>query len=150
VPQLYLPKRQFGYEESVQERIRPGVNAARKRHIEIDVEALRRKAKDYVVSGMVKSAEARGVQLELRSPKRKAERDFINGLQVAFYNITGVEPAITAREYEHADGTIAPSPFVLMVQRCLDRMGAEEVSTIEQINALRRLASHRKEKKPLK
>jgi hypothetical protein len=150
VPHLYLPKRQFGYEESVQERIRPGVRAARKRRIEIDVEALRRKAKDYVVSGMVKSAEARGVQLELRSPKRKAERDFINGLQVAVYNITGVEPAVTAREYEHADGTIAPSPFVLMVQRCLDLMGAEEASTIELINALRRLALHRKEKKPRK
>jgi hypothetical protein len=150
VPHLYLPKRQLALEERVLERIRPAVKAAAKRKININIAPIRRKAIADVTAEMVKDAERRGVELELRSRKRKPETDFINGLQVAVSNITGVEPAVTAREYGHADGTIAPSPFVLMVQRCLDLMGAKEASTIELINALRRLALHRKEKKPRK
>lgn len=83
----------------------------------------------------------RQLKPELRSPKRQPERDFIMFLQVDFFNATGRHPPVTARKYEHSDGTLRPSPFVEMVRKCLELLGAEKVDVIEQIN---RLQSRRK------
>jgi hypothetical protein len=153
VPHLYLPKRQLALEERVLERIRPAVKAAAKRKINIDIAPIRRKAVADVTAEMVKDAERRGVELELRSPKRKPETDFINGLQVAVYNITGVEPPVTART---ADATGTFSPFVQMAQKCLELMGADDHTDAGGlINKLRarypkKRASRKKGRKPRK
>jgi hypothetical protein len=103
------------------------------------VEVIRRRAIAYVTNAMVKDAERHCVDLELRSPKRDAERNFINGLQVAFKNITGRDPPMTARKYEQpANGTEGYSPFVELTQKCLDRLGADNASAAEVINSLGR------------
>jgi hypothetical protein len=152
VPHLYLPKRQLAFEERVLARIRPEVEAAIERGITINVASIRRKAIADVTAEMVKDAERRGVELELRSPKRKPEIDFINGLQVAYLNITGVEPPVTART---ADATGTFSPFVQLAQKCLELMGADRADAGGLINKLRarypkKRASRRKGRKPRK
>jgi hypothetical protein len=152
VPHLYLPKRQLAFEERALERIRPAEKAAAKRKINI-MAPIRRKAIADVTAEMVKDAERRGVELELRSPKRKPETDFINGLQVAVYNITGVEPPVTART---ADATGTFSPFVQMAQKCLELMGADDRTDAGgSINKLRarypkKRSSRKKGRKPRK
>lgn len=152
VPHLYLPKRQRAFEERVLERIRPAVRAAEKRKINIDMAPIRRKAIADVTAEMVKDAERRDVELELRSPKRKPETDFINGLQVAVYNITGLEPPVTVRT---ADATGTFSPIVQMAQKCLELMGADNADAGGLINKLRarypkKRASRKKGRKPRK
>jgi hypothetical protein len=152
VPNLYLPKRQFEREEIVQDIIRPILEDAEQCGEEIDVAALRRKASRYVLAKMAKDAKARGIELELRSPKRKAEIDFINGLQVAFNNITGIEPPVTARASEL---TGAPSPFVQVAKKCLVLMGADNADAGGLINKLRtrhpeKQPSRKKGRKPRK
>src|SRR5262249_21718591 len=68
--------------------------------------------------------------------------------QADYRNATGRPPPQTARKYEHRDRTLRPSPFVEMVQKCLDLLGAEKVDVIEQINELQfrrsALSDHRK------
>jgi hypothetical protein len=156
VPHLYLPKRQFGLEERVQERIRPAVKAANKRGVKVNMGKLRRKAVRYVTDEMVKSTEKRGVELKLRSPKRQTERDFIMFLQVAYFKATGLCPPVTARKYEQPepDRTLKPSPFVQLVQKCLVLLGAYKIDVVEQINKLhslrKRHPSHGKRQKRCK
>ena len=135
MPHLYLPKRQFIYEEGVQKPIWRWVKAANKRGIKVNMRELRRKAVKVL----------KGVDLH-RSPKRQAERDFIMFLQVDYRNTTGRRPPVTARKYEQSDQTLKPSPFVQMVQKCFDLLGAEKVNVIEQINKLQSRRSAQKKK----
>ena len=135
MPHLYLPKRQFIYEEGVQKPISRWVKAANKRGIKVNMRELRRKAVKVL----------KGVDLH-RSPKRQAERDFIMFLQVDYFNATGRLPPVTARKYEQSDQTLKPSPFVQMVQKCFDLLGAEKVNVIEQINKLQSRRSAQKKK----
>jgi hypothetical protein len=136
VPHLYLPKRQFIYEEGVQKPTWRWVKAANKRGIKASMRELRRNVVKVL----------KGVDLPLRSPKRQAERDFIIFLQVDYFNITGLCPPVTARKYEHSDRTLRPSPFVEMVQECLGLLGAEKVDVIEQIDKLQSRRSAQKKK----
>jgi hypothetical protein len=138
VPHLYLPKRQFMYEEDVQAIVCHWVKVANKHGVKVDMRELRRK----VVKDLT------GVDLPLRSPKRQAERDFIMFLQVDYLNAinaTGRRPPVTARKYEQSDQTLKPSPFVQMVQKCFELLGAE-VDVIEQINQLQSRRSAQKKK----
>jgi hypothetical protein len=132
VPHLYLPRRQPVYELEVQRTILRWIKAAHKRGVKTNMRELRRKAFKSV----------RGAEPERRSPKRQPERNFIMFLQIDYLNATGRLPPVTARKYEHRDRTLRPSPFIEMVQKCLDLLGAEKVDVIEQINELqaRRLA----------
>jgi hypothetical protein len=126
VPHLYLPKHQPIYELEVQRTILRWIKAAHKRGVKTNMRELQRKA----IKGV------RGAEPELRSPKRQPERDFIMFLQVDFLTATGRNPPETARKYAHRDLTLRPSPFVEMVQKCLELLGAEKVDVIEQINKL--------------
>ena len=138
MPHLYLPKRQFIYEEGVQKPIWRWVKAANKRGIKVNMRELRRKAVKVL----------KGVDLH-RSPKRQAERDFIMFLQVDYLNAinaTGRRPPVTARKYEQFDQTLKPSPFVQMVQKCFELLCAEKVDVIEQINKLQSRRSAQKKK----
>ena len=139
VPHLYLPKRQFIYEEGVQKPIWRWMKAANKRGVKVNMRELRRKAVKVL----------KGVDLPLRSPKRQAERDFIMFLQVDYLNAinaTGRRPPVTARKYEQSDQTLKPSPFVQMVQKCFELLCAEKVDVIEQINKLQSRRSAQKKK----
>ena len=140
VPDFYLPKRQLEREVSVQERIRPSVKAGRKHGIAADV--VKRRILHDVRAEMVKDAKAHGVDIELRPPKRRAEIDFINGLQVAYKNITGRDPPLTARA---AEATGEPGPFAQVAQQCFDLMGADNADAVGAINKLR---SRHPEKRP--
>jgi hypothetical protein len=136
VPHLYLPKRELEREERVQQLVWLALEDASKRGDTVDVGALRRKATAYVRAEMVKDAKRRGVALELRSPKRKAERNFIRSLQMAFRNIAGRDPPVTARKYEQpATRTEDYSPFIKFAQECLHRLGAGNASAAELINS---------------
>jgi hypothetical protein len=128
VPHLYLPKRQFMYEQGVQEQLRPWVKAANRRDIKVNMAELQRKA--------VRNA----VNSNLRSPKRQAERDFIMFLQVAYFNATGRMPPVTASKSGSRSREPAPGPLARFVQRCLDLLVADKVDVIAQINELHRRA----------
>jgi hypothetical protein len=126
VPHPYLQKRQFIYEEGVQKPIWRWMKAANKRGVKVNMRELRRKAVKVL----------KGVDLPFRSPKRQAERDLIMFLQVDYLNATDRLPPVTARKYEQSNRTLKPSPFVQMVQKCFELLGAEKVDVIEQINEL--------------
>jgi len=153
VPHLYLPKRQLAREERAQELIRLGVEDAIERGVTTDMASIRREVVAVVTAQMAKHAKRRGAALELRTPKRKAETDFINGLQVALYSITGVEPPVTARK---AEATGASGPFVRMAQECLRLMETgKRVDAGGLLNKLRtrypkKRASRRKGRRPCK
>jgi hypothetical protein len=139
VPHLYLPKRQLEIEERVQDLVREAL----KHDADADVEEIRRKLVVFVTAEMIKHAKAHGVALELRPPKRMAAVNFVNGLQVAFKNITGKDPPVAARA---ADTTGTPGPFVQVAQQCLDlMMGADKTDAVGAINQLR---SRHPEKRP--
>jgi len=99
VPHLYLPRRQFIYEEGVQKPTWRWMKAANKRGVKVNMRELRRKAVKVL----------KGVDLPLRSPKRQAERDFIMFLQADYFNATGRRPPVTARKYEQSDQTLTSS-----------------------------------------
>jgi hypothetical protein len=93
------------------------------------------------------------IEIELRPPKRQAERDFIMWMQ-AIYLSAGRRPPVTARKYEQTtnDRTLQPGgPFVRMMQRCLDLLGAKKADATNAINELRKraktLASHQNTQK---
>jgi hypothetical protein len=140
VPYLYLPKREPSHELEAQRTIQDSIRAAQKLGIKINMRELRRKA--------IKSV--RGIEPELRSSKRQAERDFIMFLQTDYTIATGRLPPMTARKYEQRDGTARPSPFVEMVQECLDLLAAEKVNVIEQFKQVqsRRSAMSGRRKNP--
>jgi hypothetical protein len=86
-----------------------------------------------------------GIEIELRSPKREAERDFIMHLQMAFLR-AGYEPTIAARKYERTTGDriLQPGgPFVQLMQRFLCLLGADKANAIGAINELRKRALKR-------
>lgn len=131
VPHLYLPRRQFIYEQEVQQTIRRWIKAARDRGVKYDMAELRRKA--------IKSV--RGVDEPVsRPPKRQAEREFIMFLQVAYFNATGRKPPVTASKSGTGSGDAVPGPFARFVQRCLDLLGPDKVDVVAQINELHRRA----------
>jgi hypothetical protein len=150
VPHLYLPRHQPIYELEVQRTILRWIKAAHKRGVKTNMRELRRKAIKSVSAVNPRSpegragrregltAKARAKHPELRSPKRQPERDFIMFLQVDFLIATGRNPPRTARKYGGRDRTPRPSPFVEMVQKCLELLGVEKVDVIEQINKLQK------------
>jgi hypothetical protein len=89
-----------------------------------------------------------------RPPKRQAARDFIMWMQ-AMYLSAGRRPPTSARKYEQTtnDRTLQPGgPFVRLMQRCLDLLGAEKADATGAINELRKqaktLASRQNKQKP--
>jgi hypothetical protein len=142
VAHLYLPRRHLEREELVRDLVRPILKDAEEHGVEIDVEALRRKAARYVVREMVKAAEKGGVGLELRSPKRKAELNFIMNVQLAYDEVTDRQAPIAARKYEKTKTgrTTSLSPLAVMLQKSLVLLGAEKADAVGLINELRRRA----------
>src|SRR5262249_53347907 len=69
-----------------------------------------------------------------RSPRRKAELEFVKWLRVAYLEATGDPPAYTANPER-------PGPFARMVQACLDRIapGANAGGLLNELHK-RRLA----------
>jgi hypothetical protein len=81
-------------------------------------------------------------EIELRPQKCQAERDFIMWVQ-AFYLNAGRMPPVTASRYEQTtnDRKLVPGgPFVRLMQRCLDILGAEKIDATGAINELRKQA----------
>jgi hypothetical protein len=74
--------------------------------------------------------------LQKRPPKRKAERDFVMWLQIAFLDATEQSPPHTAHH-------VNPGPFARMVKTCM-RLIAPAADTVKIINELQR---QRREKK---
>jgi hypothetical protein len=74
-------------------------------------------------------------------PKRKAERDFVMHLRLAWLHATGNPPAPTARD---ASAGRAISPFARLVRECLRLMGAQitDSGAVELINELHRRRQH--------
>jgi hypothetical protein len=67
-------------------------------------------------------------------PKRKAERDLVMWLQIAWLDAVGEKPAQTAR---HADSGRKLGPFARMAKECLHLVGALDADVVELINELR-------------
>jgi hypothetical protein len=68
-------------------------------------------------------------KLHKHPPKRKAERDFVMWLQVAYTEATGQMPPLTA----HHDN---PGPFARMAKECLKLIGMPAADAVELINKL--------------
>jgi hypothetical protein len=64
-------------------------------------------------------------------PKRKAERDFVMWLQLAYLNATEQSPPHTAHHVNRG-------PFARMVKACLQLVGAQAADAVELINGLQR------------
>jgi hypothetical protein len=68
-------------------------------------------------------------KLQKRQQKRKAERDFVMWMQLAYLNATEQSPPHTAHHVNRG-------PFARMVKRCLQLVGAQAADAVELINAL--------------
>ena len=73
-------------------------------------------------------------------PRRKAERDFVMWLSVAWSEATGSEPSRTARWYEATRGTRPPQlgPFARFVRKCLCLVGAAHADVVELMTEVHR------------
>ena len=73
-------------------------------------------------------------------PRRKAERDFVMWLSLAWLEATGKKPSRTARWYEVARGTRPPQlgPFAKMVRKCLCLVGAADADVVELMKEVHR------------
>jgi hypothetical protein len=72
-------------------------------------------------------------KLQKHPPKRRAERDFIMWLQVAYAEATDQLPPLTANPER-------PGPFARMAKACLRQLGMEAADVVELINELHRRA----------
>jgi hypothetical protein len=68
-------------------------------------------------------------KLQKHSPKRKAERDFVMWMQLAYLNVTEQSPPHTAHHVNRG-------PFARMVKACLHLVGAQAADAVELINEL--------------
>jgi hypothetical protein len=75
---------------------------------------------------------------QARFDKRKAERDFVMWLQIAWCEAVGEKPAQTAR---HADSSRKLGPFARMARECLRLVGASDADVVELIKELQRRRS---------
>jgi hypothetical protein len=62
-----------------------------------------------------------------RTPRRKAEMDFVMWLEIAYLDATGMEPA-------HMANADRPGPFARMVQACLNKIA--RANAVEALNKL--------------
>lgn len=70
-------------------------------------------------------------KLQKHLPKRKAERDFVMWMQLAYLNATEQSPPHTAHHVNRG-------PFARMVKACLQLVGAQAADVVELINELQR------------
>jgi len=71
-------------------------------------------------------------------PKRKAERDFVMWLQIAWCEAVGEKPSQTAR---HGDSSRKLGPFARMAEECLRLVGASDADVVGLIRELDRRRS---------
>jgi hypothetical protein len=75
-----------------------------------------------------------------RPPRRNAELDLIMWIEVAYYEATGMKPALTANRQR-------PGPFARMVQDILNEVapgGADAVGLLNKLQRRRKMMQHRK------
>jgi hypothetical protein len=70
-----------------------------------------------------------------RPLKREAERNFVMWLSIAYLDVTGAKPSLTAR---HSDATREVGPFASFVRECLRLVGAEHADAVGLITELHR------------